>query len=195
MIRSLLLACLLAVGVGQIAGATGTHVKAWLGQALLERAWSRAGRSDEPEMPWPGAVSHPIARIEVPALNVDRLVLKGAETPVLAWGPGMEVGPKGHRLIAAHRDTHFNFLKDLKGGDRVKLALADGRIEHWAVAQRSVVDSRRFGLNLAASGDRMSWVTCWPFNAIEPGGPLRLLVTLHRTSSPDDEQAGRGLEL
>jgi sortase A len=184
MIRPLLIACLLAVGLWQIAGAATIHTKAWLGQILMERAWNRSRESDAPVAAWPGSVSHPIARIQVPALDIDHLVLEGAATPVLAWGPGMEVGPEGHRLIAAHRDTHFRFLEHLEADTLVVLELPGGRMEHWQVEGRQVVDSRRVGLDLAADGDRMTWVTCWPFDAIEAGGPLRLLVTLNRIHKP-----------
>ncbi len=180
MIRPLLICCLLAVGLWQVAGATGIQAKAWLGQILLERAWARSQDSDEPVVPWPGSVSHPIARLQVPELQIDHLVLEGADAPVLAWGPGMEVGPHGHRLIAAHRDTHFRFLEQLEAGESVRLELASGDVEHWRVADRKIVDARTTGLDLGAPGDRMTWVTCWPFDTIETGGPLRLLVSLER---------------
>jgi sortase A len=180
MIRPLLITCFLAVGLWQIAGATSIHAKAWLGQVLLERAWNRSQDSDEPVAPWPGSVSHPIARIQVPALDIDHLVLEGADTPILAWGPGMEVGPNGHRLIAAHRDTHFRFLEKIEEGESVRLELANGVLETWQVVGRQVIDARATGLDMNAPGDRMTWVTCWPFDAIEAGGPMRLLVTLNR---------------
>jgi len=185
MIRPLLICCLLAVAVWQITAATGVHAKAWLGQVLLERAWSRSLASEQPVAPWPDAISYPVARLQVPALEIDHLVLKGADTPVLAWGPGMEVGPSGHRIIAAHRDTHFRFLDRLNEGERVQLDLVGGDIEHWRVVDQRVVDARITDINLAASGDQMTWVTCWPLDAIEAGGPFRLLVTLSKTIKPD----------
>jgi sortase A len=195
MTRPLLIACVLAVGLWQIAAAASIHAKAWLGQALMERAWHESRQRDKPVPPWPGSVSHPIARIKVPALDVDHLVLEGADTPVLAWGPGMEVGPDGHRLIAAHRDTHFRFLQHLEPGALVHLELASGQTEHWQVEGQRIVDSRRVGLDLAASGDRMTWVTCWPFDAIEAGGPLRLLVTLERVGASSKHVDSKGVSL
>lgn len=184
MIRPLVICSLLAVGIWQIADATTIQAKARLGQLLMERAWDRSRERDEPVQPWPGSVSHPIARLQVPELEVDHLVLDGADTPVLAWGPGMEIGPNGHRLIAAHRDTHFRFLEDLKLGAEVRLELASGAVENWRVVNQQIVDARRIGLDLAASGHQMTWVTCWPFDALQAGGPMRLLVTLDRTIEP-----------
>ena len=182
MIRRLLISALLAIGLWQVAGGITIQAKAWLGQLLLERAWAKARQDDEPVAPWPGSVSHPVARLSVPELEIDHLVLEGAGTPVLAWGPGMETGPNGHRLIAAHRDTHFRFLERIALGHQALLELASGQIEHWQVLERQIVDSRTTGLNLAASGQRMTWVTCWPFDAVEAGGPMRLLVTLERSA-------------
>lgn len=179
MIRRILIASLLAVGLWQLGGAATIEAKAWLGQILLERAWAQSREEEGPVSPWPGAVSHPVARLRVPELDIDYLVLDGADTPVLAWGPGMETGPAGHRLIAAHRDTHFRFLEHLVTGAEVELELGGGQTEHWRVASQQVVDSRTTGLNLAAP-NQMTWVTCWPFDAIEAGGPLRLLVQLER---------------
>ncbi|MEM7053033.1 MAG: sortase [Pseudomonadota bacterium] len=182
MIRPLLISALLAVGLWQIGAAFSIQAKAWLGQVLLERAWAKTKQNDEPVAPWPGSVSHPIARLSVPELEIDYLVLDGADTPVLAWGPGMEIGPNGHRLIAAHRDTHFRFLEQIRPGQQVLIGLADGKTEHWRVVDQQIVDSRRYDLDLAASGSHMTWITCWPFDAIEAGGPLRLLVTLEKSA-------------
>jgi len=187
MIRPLLIVSLLAVGLWQIAGATTIQAKAWLGQVLMERAWSRSRWEDSPVLPWPGAVSHPIARLSVPGLDVDYLVLDGADTPILAWGPGMEVGLNGHRLIAAHRDTHFSFLREISSGQSVQLELANGQVEHWRVSNREIIDSRGLSLNLAASNQQMTWITCWPFDAIDSGGPMRLLVTLKRVPYFDNQ--------
>jgi hypothetical protein len=39
-----------------------------------------------------------------------------------------------------------------------------------------VVDYRAAGAMLAGRPDALVLVTCWPFDALAPGGPLRLLV-------------------
>jgi sortase A len=40
-----------------------------------------------------------------------------------------------------------------------------------------VVDSRRKRIALFADAPRLTLVTCYPFDAIQPGGPLRFVVT------------------
>jgi len=84
-------------------------------------------------------------------------------------------------MISGHRDTHFAFLKDLKPGDRLDLQTAEN-IMHYRVDDFQIVDSRTF--SLAADSDEQSLllVTCYPFDAIAPGSPLRYLVYAKKQS-------------
>lgn len=178
MIRVLCLSTILIAGIAQTAQGVSVQFKAWLGQHLLERAWTLSQERAEPTRPWPGAISQPVARLRVPALGVDQVVLDGADTPVLAWGPGLEVGPGGHRMIAAHRDTHFRFLQQVGINQQLELERLDGTIETWRVVERHVVDSRRYHIDMGLPGDRLTLVTCYPFSATTAGGPLRLVIGL-----------------
>ncbi len=178
MIRAVLLSSLLAVAGWQLGQAGLVQGKAWLGQWLLERAWQRSLQSAEPTRPWPGAVSHPVARLRVPELGVARLVLDGIDTPVLAWGPGLSVGSAGHWLMAAHRDTHFRFLAEVEPGMIVEIEGLDGHASRWQILERTVVDSRFEVLDADLPGPRLTLVTCYPFDAARAGGPLRLVFTL-----------------
>ncbi len=178
MMRNLVLFTMLATGLWQAGQGVSVQLKAWLGQQLLERAWVQADGGQQPALPWPGAVSYPIARLRVPELAIDQLVLDGADTPVLAWGPGMEVGANGHRLIAAHRDTHFRFLQHLAENQVLELESRDGSVMRWQVVERRVVDSRRYRLDMELDEERLTLVTCYPFNASSAGGPLRLVIGL-----------------
>jgi len=176
--RHLLIIVLLAAGLWQVGQGATVHAKALVGQVLLERAWARSAEGETTTNPWPGAVSRPVARMRVPQLNVQRLVLEGAETPVLAWGPGMETGPHGHRMIAAHRDTHFRFLEHLDIDHRLVLEHLGGKQERWQVVDRQIVDSRVIALDMGLAADLLTLVTCYPFDATAAGGPLRLVITL-----------------
>jgi sortase A len=176
--RRVPIALLISLAAWQLGSAGWIQAKAGLGQWLLERAWERTQARGEPAEPWPGAVSHPVARLRMPRLDIDHLVLEGLETPVLAWGPGMESGERGHRVLAAHRDTHFSFLRHIEPGDRFELIDVDGRRRWWRVARIEVVDARRTGLDLESPGERLTLVTCYPFDAPVSGGPLRLVVQL-----------------
>lgn len=152
--------------------------KGALGQWLMESAWADAVAGDGPaQRPWPGARTRPVARLHVPELALDRLVVEGLETANLAWGPGIERGRNGHTVIAAHRDTHFRFLGRLEAGHRIELEQPAGVIENWRVEDSRIVDSRTTGLDLHAPGPLLTLVTCWPIDALKTGGPLRLVVS------------------
>ncbi|MEE4302834.1 MAG: sortase [Wenzhouxiangella sp.] len=176
--RRFLVTGLLLVAVWQIGAAAWIQAKAGLGQFLLERAWQETLDGDSDVEPWPGAVSHPVARLRMPRLAVDHLVLEGLDTPVMAWGPGMAVGEGGHHVLAAHRDTHFSFLRSVELGDRFELVEADGRRRWWRVEAIRVVDSRTTGIDLDGVGQAMTLITCYPFDAPVAGGPERLVVRL-----------------
>lgn len=181
--RSLVIFSMLTVSLLQLGQGASVQAKAWLGQRLLERAWAVGSEGGSAVSPWPGAVGQPVARLTMPRLGIDRLVLDSADTPTLAWGPGLETGPSGHRLIAAHRDTHFRFLERVEEGDRMALERLDGSSEHWRVVDRRIVDARVTRIDLALSEDRLTLVTCYPFDAAQAGGPLRLMVTLRPVES------------
>lgn len=182
--RAMVLLLLLFAG-WQLGSAGWVHAKAALGQWLLERAWERTLAGEDAAEPWPGAVSQPVARLRVPRLDVERLVLAGLDTPVMAWGPGMAVGSGGHRVLAAHRDTHFAFLERVEVGDRFELVDRHGQYSRWFVRSIDVVDSRRTGLDLEWPRKAMTLVTCYPFDAVSAGGPLRLVVRL----APEDMES------
>ncbi|MFO7762310.1 MAG: sortase [Wenzhouxiangellaceae bacterium] len=150
--------------------------KGTLGQWLMESAWAEADRRPA-EAPWPGARTRPAARMYVPELAIDRLVVEGLETANLAWGPGIARGRNGHTVIAAHRDTHFRFLGQLQADHRIELEHPAGVVENWRVEDTRIVDSRTTELDLDATGPLLTLVTCWPIDALEAGGPLRLVVS------------------
>lgn len=187
MIRRSLIIILLGVAAWQLGGAVWHQGKGWLGQVLMQRAWASAN-DGVAASPWPGARTRPVARLFVPELKLDRLVMQGTTTPNLAWGPGLETGTAGHILIAAHRDTHFRFLGELQPGHRLELERTGLATRTWQVTQRRVVDSRTTGIDLDAQGPLLSLVTCYPIDAAAAGGPLRLVVSARPIDGPQFAQ-------
>lgn len=165
-------------GVWQLGSAGWVHAKALVAQVLLERAWQMSDRGEAVE-PWPWADTVPVARLRAPDHNVDQIVLSGATGESLAFGPAKlaaSAAPgKGPTVIAGHRDTHFRFLQHVQTGDRFILQRRDGERLRYRVTARRVVDSRDHRLALRGA-DRLTLVTCYPFDAVEPGGPMRLVV-------------------
>ena len=131
--------------------------------------------------PWPWADTTPVARLQVVRLGVDEIILSGDSGRTLAFGPGWAEstalpGTSGLSVVSAHRDTHFSFLRDIRIGDSVHLQNAFGARE-LRVSSMRIVDSRHQRIGLAADSDELLLVTCYPFDALNAGGPLRFVVT------------------
>jgi sortase A len=84
-------------------------------------------------------------------------------------------GTDGNVALAAHRDTHFRFLRDVQPGEELWLELPSGMVQRYQVQTLSVVDERDTRL-LETPGSWLTLVTCYPFDALVPGGPLRYVV-------------------
>jgi sortase A len=129
---------------------------------------------------WPWADAAPIARIRVPRLGVDEIVLSGGSGEAMAFGPTLlpgsaRIGAPGTAVFAAHRDTHFNFLKDLRPGDVIEVQQLTGRSLRYRAAGGRVVRYDAFGIDRHAADSSIALVTCWPIGA-SGHGPLRYVV-------------------
>ena len=157
------------------------HAKAALAQVMLEYAWQETRSGETHVRPWAWADTWPVARLQVPALGVDQIVLAGASGRTLAFGPahldGTAVpGAPGHSIISGHRDTHFRFMQDLTPGMEIRIQGADSRWRSYRAGEGRVIDARDARFEVASDRPTLTLVTCWPFDAIEAGGPLRYLV-------------------
>ena len=160
--------------------------KAELAQVLLHSAWSRTQATGAPAKPWPWADTHPMARLIAPAQNADLLVLSGASGRTLAFGPGhldgsANPGDPGNSVLVGHRDTHFRFLQRVAAGDTWVVEGRDGARRHFRVRRIYVADFRALTLPRDTPVPTLTLVTCFPFDAINPGGPLRYVVVAEAT--------------
>lgn len=174
-------ATLLLLGGWQLGSAGYIHAKALLAQQLLANAWRKTLAGDRDVHPWPWADTVPVARLHAPAQNRELIVLTNASGRALAFGPthlsGTTLpGEPGTSVIAGHRDTHFAFLRDLRPGDPIEVQRSDGTLVRYLVTGFRVVDSRRTRIRLDDADDALVLVTCFPFAAVDPGGPLRFEV-------------------
>jgi sortase A len=121
-----------------------------------------------------------VARISVKRLDASAIVLAGSSGQALAFGPGHvdstpDAGERGVAVYAAHRDTHFRFLKDVAIGDEITVTRQDGRTFRYRVDGTSVVRFDASGIDPLASGHALILSTCWPLDGMTHG-PLRYLV-------------------
>ncbi len=183
--RTALATCLWCLALQQLGSAAVIQVKAWLAPPLIERAWHRSvAAGGQPVRPWPWADTWPVARLHAPGQGVERLVLAGDSGNALAFGPGYSLasaplGSEGLAVIGGHRDTHFAFLRRLRDGELLRLQLPDGQWRDYRVTDSRVADVRHESLALSPGAERLLLVTCYPFDALRPGGPLRYVVEAH----------------
>ncbi len=179
-VLALAFACVL-VALWHGGQAARVHAKAVLGQALLMRAWDESRTAGSAVKPWPWADTYPVARLRAPGHDVDLLVLAGANGRTLAWGPGhlegsAAPGTRGTAVVTGHRDTHFAFLRDLAPGDALVVEAADGSAHRYRVERAFVAHRSALALPADERATTLALVTCYPFDAIDPGTPLRYAV-------------------
>lgn len=182
MLRGILFAACLLAGLWQLGGAAWLLAKAELAQYLIARAWDQQLSNGGAAKPWPWADTWPVAKLQL-ADREPLMVLAGGSGQALAFGPGMlsvsgapgDLDNPRTTVIAAHRDTHFTGLDELRPGAPIKLQDRSGRWHSYRVTETRVVDSNRERLPVFAESGLLL-VTCYPFGAIDPGGPLRYLV-------------------
>ena len=157
--------------------------KAILAQYLLQRAWQQTLHTNSPVKAWPWADTWPVGRLQVARLGIDLIVLEGESGEVLAFGPGhlprsSQPARGGHCILVGHRDTSFAFLRELKTGDMLVMEGKEGKYTYQVLSETVVLaenlylDDERTGL--------LTLITCFPFAAVAPGTPFRLVVTAGR---------------
>jgi sortase A len=179
--RAMILA-LAAFGVWQASAGLYIHAKAWLAQRLIASAWSSTLAGEREVKPWPWADTWPVGRLHHVATGSDLYVLADASGRSLAFGPGWLSGSAvpgtiGNSVIAAHRDTHFRFMRTVRLGDELLVETAQGGAQRYRVVEMRVIDTRTDRITFAADESLITLVTCYPFDAVVPGGPLRFIAT------------------
>jgi sortase A len=176
---------LLALAAWQLGGAAWIHAKATLAQHLIASAWEGT-KKDGARRPWPWADTRPVARLRVPSRGISLYVLAGTSGRSLAFGPGhvdgtAMPGSAGNSVIVAHRDTHFAFLRNLREDEEITVEDTRGRLTRYRVREVAVVDKSQTRLLDPADSPQLTLITCWPFDAVQPGTAQRYVVIADRT--------------
>jgi len=173
---------ILSVGLCFLVSGSWIQIKAVVAQALLERSWQQTLEHGSPVQPWPWADHWAVARLKFLKAKSEFIVLSGDSGSSLAFAPGWnsksaKPGEQGVTVISGHRDTHFKILKDTKIGDLIEVVTPQGQAVNYQIKTIDVVDSRVATINTEQPGQTLVLVTCYPFDALVAGGPLRYVVT------------------
>ena len=112
-------------------------------------------------------------------------MLEGTSGRSLAFGPGHVdgtalPGSAGNSVIVAHKDTHFAFLRNLREDEEIDVEDARGRVTRYRVREVAVVDKHETRVLDPADSPQLTLITCWPFDAIQPGTSQRFVVIADR---------------
>ena len=173
-------AVLAALGLLLFAQGAWIKAKAAVAQVLLDRAFAETIATGQPVKPWSWADTWPVARISVPRIGRSAIALEGASGQAMAFGPAhlaqsAKAGEPGTAVYAAHRDSHFAFLGDVKTGDDITVTRDDGRSFTYTVTGSEIVPWNRSGITADARGYHLALATCWPLDG-KTRGPLRYVV-------------------
>lgn len=178
-------ALVLFAGASLTARAMYLHAKAELASVLIHRAWNKTVVDGRPHRPWPWADTYPIARLRIPRLGYDEVVLEGATPRTLAFGParlfsGSGLGEPGNVELAGHRTSWFRPLEDLEARDEIQVQWFDAhkhalRERTYTVDDILIVTPEEVPSLTAPSGDALTLVTCYPFGR-SPRSPQRFVV-------------------
>ena len=178
---------LVVAGAGLVAWAGNAYARGWLAQdraraeweqrlarAEVERGRSLAAGSARGE----SVEGAPVARLLIPKIALDDIVLEGVTPAALNGGPGhlpgsALPGAEGNAVISAHRDRHFRRLGELAVGDTISTrTLADS--VSWQIVSRRVVGREAPAIR-RESGQVLTLTTCWPIGYLG-GAPDRLIL-------------------
>ena len=120
-----------------------------------------------------------IGRIEIPRLNISAMVLEGTAPKILRVAVGHINGTalpgiRGNTALAAHRDTIFRPLQEVKAGDGIVLTTSYGKF-HYVVDSAQIVNPTDVRVLRPTPDAELTLVTCYPFSYIG-AAPQRFIV-------------------
>jgi sortase A len=134
-----------------------------------------------------GKIGHgvPVARLTIPRLGLDEIVVEGVDDYALNAGPGhlpgsAFPGERGNSVISAHRDRHFATLGEVQVGDSLFTESGTERMT-WVVIAKRVIDADAPAL-FNTRDATLTLTTCWPIRYLGTA-PERLLVTAKPVAS------------
>ena len=167
---------------------------AWEGAPVLrplEEAPTLAANTGARPKRWPLGAS--VARLVIPRIDFDEVVVEGVDARELAAGPGhlpgsVLPGEAGNAVISAHRDRHFRRLDKVAVGDTVITETNRGSVT-WRVVRRFIAE-RDAPVLYATPSTTLTLTTCWPVRYFGPA-PDRLILTAEPVRQGRITVAGR----
>jgi sortase A len=147
-------------------------------------------RSQAPAVPIYGGI---VGRIEIPSINVDKLIVAGVDGAALKRGPGLFPGSPlpgqfGNVAIAGHRTTYgapFSRVNEMASGDTIILDTTKGRYTYTVTGSPRIVPATAVEVVATTDNTRgdLTLVSCHP----KWSSAQRIIVsaTLSSTITPE----------
>jgi sortase A len=127
-----------------------------------------------------------IGRIEIPRIGISVIVLEGDDQRTLRRGaghiPGTALpGEEGNVAIAAHRDTFFRPLRNIRKNDVIMLSSVEST-SLYRVESTEVVEPSHTEVLDNTAKPTLTLITCYPFFYVG-AAPNRFIVRARRIST------------
>ena len=127
-----------------------------------------------------------VGRLEVPRLGIRVMVHEGDDHDILAGAAGHlpsspVPGWPGNVAVAAHRDTFFRPLRNIRVNDKILFATLNGTFE-YQVESLKIVDPDDVSVLKASAEPTLTLVTCYPFYYVG-SAPHRFIVRARQVGS------------
>jgi sortase A len=140
-----------------------------------------------------------VGRVEIPRLDISAIVREGVDSGTLSRAVGHVPstplpGSHGNVAIAAHRDTYFRNVRNIRKGDRIRMVTPKGTFE-YAVESLKIVAPTEVRVLDPTPQPAITLVTCYPFNYVG-SAPKRFIVRARQVpvdNSLDTISSARGL--
>ena len=131
-----------------------------------------------------------IGRVDVARLGVSVAVVEGSDTTMLSRAaghiPGTAMpGEKGNTAIAAHRDTFFRPLRNVRPKDVIRVTTRGG-VYRYRVVSTKVVQPEDVSVLNSDGSEELTLVTCYPFFFVG-AAPKRFIVKAVRLSGDNGQ--------
>jgi sortase A len=125
-------------------------------------------------------------RLELPRLGLSVMVFEGATAGILQVGAGHVANAGAHTgreniVVAAHRDTFFRPLRNIRRSDFIILTTPTGAARYMVVSTEIAAPSKIQVLHPTPDPE-LTLITCYPFYYVGPA-PKRFIVHARRLTA------------
>ncbi len=142
-------------------------IRSWISKGLLYTAWVRTQSSGDQIKPWPWAETWPLARLSIPDMGIEHIIVAHASEKNVAFTLGhlessVPPGEMGNSGLLVRREGYYEFLKILKPDDLLVLESLHSGKWHYRVSAIYVVPKTNTQILASSANRRLTLISCYP---------------------------------